>query len=177
MGRAKGTLREFRVIGRKLPTENEPETPLYRMRIFAPDMIVAKSRFWYFLRQLRKFKKTTGEIVSVEEIKERKPMQIKNFGIWLRYDSRSGTHNMYREYRDLTVSGAITQCYRDMGARHRARAHSIQIIRCEAVEAGKCRRPLVQQMHDSKIKFPLPSRVQKSSGSLFKAKRPNTYFL
>ena len=34
---------------------------------------------------------------------------------------RSGTHNMYREYRDLTVNAAITQCYRDMGARHRAR--------------------------------------------------------
>ena len=101
------------------------------MRIFAPDMIVAKSRFWYFLRQLRKFKKTTGEIVSVEEIKERKPKQIKNFGIWLRYDSRSGTHNMYREYRDLTVGGAITQRYRDMGARHRARAHAIQIIRSD----------------------------------------------
>ena len=28
--RAKGTLREFKVIGRKMPTENEPETPLYR---------------------------------------------------------------------------------------------------------------------------------------------------
>lgn len=52
---------------------------------------------------------------------------MKNFGIWLRYDSRSGTHNMYREYRDLTVSAAVTQCYRDMGARHRARAHSIQV--------------------------------------------------
>ena len=35
---------------------------------------------------------------------------------------------MYREYRDLTVSSAITQCYRDMGARHRARAHAIQVI-------------------------------------------------
>ena len=44
-----------------------------------------------------------------------------------RYDSRSGTHNMYREYRDLTVSSAVTACYRDMGARHRARAHSIQV--------------------------------------------------
>ena len=33
------------------------------------------------------------------------------------------------QYRDLTVSAAITQCYRDMGARHRARAHAIQIIR------------------------------------------------
>ena len=84
---------------------------------------------------------------------------------------------MYREYRDLTVSAAVTACYRDMGARHRARAHSIQIIRVEPVEASKTRRPLVKQMHDSKIKFPLPSRIQKSKGSLFKANRPNTYFL
>ena len=93
-----------------------------------------------------------------------------------RYDSRSGTHNMYREYRDLTVSAAVTACYRDMGARHRARAHSIQIIRVEPVAAAKTRRPIVKQMHDSKISFPLPSRVQKQSGAMFKAKRPNTYF-
>merc|ERR1712227_499251 len=175
--KAKGTLKEYRVIGRKMPTESEPVTPLYRMRIFATDQIVAKSRFWYFLRQLRKFKKTTGEIVSVEQVVERKPLKVKNFGIWLRYNSRSGTHNMYREYRDLTVSAAITQCYRDMGARHRARAHAIQIIKVEPVAAKDCRRPLIKQMHDSKIRFPLPSKVQKSEGSIFKANRPNTYFL
>ena len=35
---------------------------------------------------------------------------------------------MYREYRDRTVSAGVTQCYRDMGARHRARAHSIQVF-------------------------------------------------
>jgi large subunit ribosomal protein L18Ae len=28
--RAKGTLKEYTVIGRKLPTETEPVTPLYR---------------------------------------------------------------------------------------------------------------------------------------------------
>ena len=61
------------------------------------------------------------------QVHEKTPLKVKNFGIWLRYDSRSGTHNMYREYRDLTVSAAVTQCYRDMGARHRARAHSIQV--------------------------------------------------
>lgn len=125
-------LKEFEVIGRKLPSEKEKTTPLYKMRIFAPDQIVAKSRFWYFLRQLKKFKKSTGEIVSVKAIPEKSPVKIKNFGIWLRYDSRSGTHNMYREYRDLTVSGAVTQCYRDMGARHRARAHSIQVSGCHS---------------------------------------------
>lgn len=67
---------------------------------------------------------------------ERKPGVVKNIGIWLRYDSRSGTHNMYREYRDLTMPGAVTQCYRDMGARHRARAHSIQ-VRVHLIMSGK----------------------------------------
>ena len=65
---------------------------------------------------------------------EKKPLKVKNFGIWLRYDSRSGTHNQYREYRDLSSSGAVTQCYRDMGARHRARAYSMQVRRCRQVE-------------------------------------------
>jgi large subunit ribosomal protein L18Ae len=38
------------------------------MRIFAPNAVVAKSRFWYFLRGLQKVKKTTGEIVSVNVV-------------------------------------------------------------------------------------------------------------
>jgi large subunit ribosomal protein L18Ae len=38
------------------------------MRIFAPNDVVAKSRFWYFLAKLRKVKKTAGEIVSVNEV-------------------------------------------------------------------------------------------------------------
>ncbi|KAF5277433.1 hypothetical protein FQA39_LY06246 [Lamprigera yunnana] len=176
--KAKGELKEFEVIGRKLPTENEKSTPLYKMRIFAPDRIVAKSRFWYFLRQLKKFKKSTGEIVNIKQIREKNPAKIKNYGIWLRYDSRSGTHNMYREYRDLSVSGAVTQCYRDMGARHRARAHSIQVIKVEAIKASACRRPQVKQFHDSKIRFPLPKRIQgKSLRSRFSVRKPKTYFL
>merc|ERR1712064_195193 len=97
--------------------------------------------------------KSSGEIVYCGQVFEKSPLRVKNFGIWLRYDSRSGTHNMYREYRDLTAAGAVTQCYRDMGARHRARATSIQIIKVEEVAANKCRRTSVKQFHDSKIKF------------------------
>merc|ERR1719382_1612855 len=154
--KVKGELREYKVVGRGLPSEKVRMPALYQMRIFAPDRATAVSRFWYFLSQLRKLKKATGEIVSCSRVYEKKPLKIKNFGVWLRYNSRSGTHNMYREYRDLTAAKAVTACYTDMAARHRARAHAIQIIRCEVVAAGKCRRPLVTQMHDSKIKFPLP---------------------
>ncbi|KAG4072713.1 hypothetical protein HA402_001825 [Bradysia odoriphaga] len=85
---------------------------------------------------------------------------------------------MYREYRDLTVGDAVTSCYRDMGARHRARAHSIQIIKVEAIAASKCRRPHVKQFHDSKIRFPLVQRVHhKGSRALFSFRKPKTYFL
>ncbi|KAL0609628.1 60S ribosomal protein L18a [Plecturocebus cupreus] len=53
-----------------------------------------------------KFPYMTGSL----KVFEKSPLRVKNFGIWLRYDSRSGTHNMYREYRDLTTAGAVTQC-------------------------------------------------------------------
>uniref|UniRef100_A0A8C2U0K5 Large ribosomal subunit protein eL20 n=1 Tax=Coturnix japonica TaxID=93934 RepID=A0A8C2U0K5_COTJA len=143
--KASGTLREYKVVGRSLPTPKCRTPPLYRMRIFAPNHVVAKSRFWYFVSQLKKMKKSSGEIVYCGQVYEKTPLRVKNFGIWLRYDSRSGTHNMYREYRDLTTAGAVTQCYRDMGARHRARAHSIQIMKVEQIAASKCRRPAVKQ--------------------------------
>ncbi|KAM3858905.1 large ribosomal subunit protein eL20 [Diretmus argenteus] len=175
--KASGTLREYKVIGRLLPSAKNPAPPLYRMRIFAPNHVVAKSRFWYFVSQLRKMKKASGETVYCGLVHEKTPLKVKNFGIWLRYDSRSGTHNMYREYRDLTTSGAVTQCYRDMGARHRARAHSIQIMKVQIIAANKCRRPAIKQFHDSKIKFPLPHRVlRRQHKPRFTTKRPNTFF-
>jgi large subunit ribosomal protein L18Ae len=171
--KAKGQLNEYKIMGRRLPSDKDANPQVYRMRIFAPDEISAKSRFWYFLKKLRKIKKANGEIVYCRLVSEKRPNMIKNIGIWLRYDSRSGTHNMYREYRDLTIAGAVTQCYRDMAARHRARASSIQIIKVEKIPANKCRRPHVKQFHNSKIRFPLPHRV--CSGhfkKLFAYRRP-----
>nr|XP_009921459.1 PREDICTED: 60S ribosomal protein L18a-like [Haliaeetus albicilla] len=73
------------------------------------------------------------------------------------------------------MSSLVTD--RDMGARHRARAHSIQIMKVEEIAASKCRRPAVKQFHDSKIKFPLPHRVlRRQHKPRFTTKRPNTFF-
>ncbi len=54
-------------------------------------------------------------------------MKVKNFGVWLRYDSRSGTHNMYREMREMSRGAAVDKLYQDMASKHRARFRSIQV--------------------------------------------------
>lgn len=61
------------------------------------------------------------------QIHEKRPQKVKNFGIWIRYDSRSGTHNMYKEYRDMSRCDAVQSLYQDMAARHRSRFRSIHV--------------------------------------------------
>jgi len=158
-----------------LPTEADPNPKIYRMRIFALNEVVAKSRFWYFLRQLKKVKKANGEIIGVNVIHEKKPLKVKNFGIWLRYDSRSGTHNMYKEFRELSRADAVKSLYQDMAARHRARFRSIHILRVVEIEKTvDIRRPYIKQLLVPGLRFPLPHRVQKSR-STFVARRPSTF--
>jgi large subunit ribosomal protein L18Ae len=132
-------VRLFSVVGRKIPTAKDPEPDVFRMKVFAENEVAAKSRFWYFVPRLNKLKKMTGEILAVNEIFEKKNREVKTYGIWLRYISRSGIHNMYKEFRDTTLTSAVQQLYSDMASRHRARNRAIQIIRTAIVPADKVR--------------------------------------
>lgn len=168
-------LYEYQVIGRRRPSSTEPKPQLYKMRIFAPNEVVAKSRYSYFLRKLKKTKKTSGEIVSLNKVLEKQPLKIKNFGVWIRYNSRSGTHNMYKEYREMSRAEAVQACYQDLAARHRARFSSIHIIKVAEVKASEVRRPYIKQLLDSSLKFPLPHRVTRSFRPIFAGSRPSTF--
>jgi large subunit ribosomal protein L18Ae len=64
-------MKQFQVVGRKAPTETDPNPPAYRMKIFAPNKVLAESRFWYFIHTMRKMKRTTGEILDVNEVTSR----------------------------------------------------------------------------------------------------------
>ncbi len=39
------------------------------------------------------------------QVFEKNPNIVKNFAVLIKYDSRTGTHAMYKEYRDVTVNG------------------------------------------------------------------------
>jgi ribosomal protein L20A (L18A) len=76
------------------------------------------------------------------QIHEKRPQKVKNFGIWIRYDSRSGTHNMYKEYREMSRCEAVDALYQDMAARHRARFRSIHVRCCPLGLVLPCSHPV-----------------------------------
>ena len=139
-----------------MPSEKNTEPTLYRMRVFARDAVLARSKFWYFMKRQHKVRKIQGEIVSTSEIFEKKAGTVKNYGIFLRYLTRTITVNMYKEYRDTTLNGAVSQMYMEMSGRHSARPESIQIIRTSVLSDQDAVRPTSKTFAEKSLRFPRP---------------------
>eukprot|EP00727_Mastigamoeba_balamuthi_P007907 m51a1_g3737 putative 60S ribosomal protein L20e (190) ;mRNA; r:40904-41731 len=172
-------VREYMVIGRKADVAADQPNKIYRMRIFAPNAVVARSRFWYFVARLRRVKRANGEILACHEIRETKPTQIKNFGIFLRYNSIHGTHNIYKEFRDVSRVGAVQQLYTDMASHHQASNTNIHIIDVKELETKQIKRKSVLQFLNQKIRFAMPHRRLRQGDRrylrTFSHHRPSTF--
>jgi len=173
---------QYQVVGRFVPNEkygeDNAQCKVYRMNLFAKNKVVARSRFWYFMKRLCRVKKANGQIIAVNQIFESTPSKVKNFGIWFRYESRTGTHNAYKEYRELSLTDAVAAMYQDMAGRSRAKAAAIQILKTSILKSSECKRASIKQFHTQSIKFPLPHRVAKTPKEFkttFKASRPTTF--
>lgn len=63
----------YQVVGRFVPNakygESDPQCKVYRMKIFAKNKVVARSRFWYFIGRLCRVKKANGQIISVNQVR------------------------------------------------------------------------------------------------------------
>merc|ERR1712124_151507 len=148
-------MHQYQIVGRAAPTPKNPTPKIYRMRLFAKNTTLAKSRFWYFMKKINCAKRSGGQVLAVNELFDRAPTKVNNYGIWLRYESRTNTHNMYKEFRDVNINGAVSQLYAEMAGRHRAQPGSIQIINSAVLEPKQCRRDHVMEMHKSDLKFPI----------------------
>merc|ERR1719224_289663 len=147
-------IRQFWVVGRKLPSEAEADPTCYRIRVFAKNTVLARSQFWYEMKRQNKVRKCQGEIVSVSEIFERSVHSIKNYGIVLKYLTRTGVVNMYKEYRDNTLCGAVSQMYNEMAGRHSARADSIFIIKTLIQPDKDVLRDQIRQYTKTSLRYP-----------------------
>merc|ERR1719240_1864553 len=148
-------IRQFWVVGRKLPsTDGTDEPTCYRIRVFAKNAVLARSQFWYEMKRQNKVRKCQGEIVSVSDIFERNTNSVKNYGIVLKYLTRTGIVNMYKEYRATTLCGAVAQMYNEMAGRHSARADTIHIIKTMVLHNSAVQRAGTQQYVKTALKFP-----------------------
>merc|ERR1719440_1677950 len=171
-------MHQYQIVGRAAPTPKNPTPKIFRMRLFAKNVVLAKSRFWYFMKRINKAKRSGGEVLAINELFDRGPTKVKNYGIWLRYESRTDTHNMYKEFRDVTINGAVSQMYAEMAGRHRAKPGAIQIINTTILKAADCRRDHVKEMHEEGLKYPFVRKlplVGKKMRTTFKATRPMTF--
>ena len=171
---------QYLVMGRKIPTEQDPNPKVYALRLFAPNEVVAKSKFWYHLRRQLKTKSAQGQILSVNQIFERRPNHVKTYGIVLRYQSRTGIHNMYKEFRDISLNGAVSQLHMEMAGNHRASRDTISIIRTAVLNSkDDLRRSKTHLFRDNGIKFPITRTVARASQAryraIFKGSKPRTF--
>ncbi|KAH7839649.1 hypothetical protein Vadar_006836 [Vaccinium darrowii] len=58
---------QYQVVGRGLPLETDGDPKIYRMKLWATNKVRAKSKFWYFLRKLKKVRKSNGQIIAINE--------------------------------------------------------------------------------------------------------------
>jgi large subunit ribosomal protein L18Ae len=172
-------LKQFIVAGRRLPSDTDKNPTIYRMRIFAPDELKAKSRFWFFVKRQNRLKRAHGEIVSVKEVHEKNTHYVKTYGLTIRYESRTGIQIMYREYRETSVVGAVGRMYQDMAGKHSARNNNLYVISAKPLhKSEQVKRPQPTFFYDSKIRFPVfhavPRVADKSFAKTFAPSRPST---
>lgn len=64
---------------------------------------------------------------------------------------------MYKEYRDVSVIGAIEQMYLEMAGSYKVRWSSIIVLRTEELSNNECIKVKIKQYHGIKTSFPIRS--------------------
>eukprot|EP01061_Rhynchopus_euleeides_P036228 TRINITY_DN6109_c0_g1_i1.p2 TRINITY_DN6109_c0_g1~~TRINITY_DN6109_c0_g1_i1.p2 ORF type:complete len:210 (+),score=85.55 TRINITY_DN6109_c0_g1_i1:76-630(+) len=171
-------LRHYEVVGRKKPSEQEPTPKLFRHTCFAPNYVVAKTKFWKFMREYHKVKRANGEVFGVRELKEKRPNVVKNMAVQLRWYSRTGPVNSSKEFRDTHLARGVSRIFNEMAGQHRASFSNIQVIRTLEKPAAQVVNANLKQFHNSKIAYPLLHRVRKpkkAKRAVLVAKAPHTF--
>jgi ribosomal protein L20A (L18A) len=121
--------RQFYVYGRVSPSENSAEPEITVIKIIAKNSAFAKSKFWKIMRTQNKIKKSSGEILKVQEIFNSGKINSQNFGIYLKYQSHVGKKNMFKEFRAVSVQDAVDQLYNEMGGNYKVSRDRVDIVK------------------------------------------------
>jgi len=136
---------------------------IYFMKNFSPNKITAKSKFWSVLKKTQKLKKKNGSIIIAQKIYEKKNNFVKTYGIWSKVKIKNGYVNLFKEYRDFMMTGAVEQFYIELGGRFKIKPKDVTILRVERIKEIESSKSNVKQFLGKKINYPITQHfVQKS---------------
>ena len=151
-------MKEFYLAARAFDARHTDKTQVFRSRVFAPNYVVAKSRFFMMLKKQHKVKRANTQLIACSTIVEKNPAVVKNFQVFLRYQSANGVHNITKQYRDVTRVGAVRQMYADLASQYKATKDKIQLISITTVPDSKVHNPVLKQFLGAHVKFPVLHR-------------------
>lgn len=158
-----GGIKEYRIYGSKIPTEQEVAPQIFFYNVFAKNEIVARSRFNNLMKTKYKIKSGKIVVLKIEElVEDLKDMKIKNYGIQLVYRSKKGIHNMYKEFRSISRCKAVEMLFNDMAGRHKAKRDDIKIVSIKELCAEDLRRDRVIQFTKDDVMYPVFKKVLNS---------------
>ncbi|KAM0688431.1 hypothetical protein COBT_000303 [Conglomerata obtusa] len=148
--------KEYRIFASKAPTPNELAPQIFTSTIFAKNEISARSKMSHILNKKHKVKSTNTVFLKIEELSdENDEYVIKNYGIQYVYKSKTGVHNMYKEFRGLSRCDVVGMLYQDMAGRHKAKDNDIKIVEVKEVEKEELKRLNVIQFTKENVSFPI----------------------
>lgn len=149
------SIREFRIHGCKKPSESEPQPQIFVSTIFAPNAVVAQSRFFKLMSKQYKIKATGGVVAKIEEVGQDSDFAMKNYGIRFTYRTRTGLHNGYKETRHINRVLAVASFHNEFGSKHKLGSHEIYIIEVKQLADDEVTKSRVLPYVGKDVRFPV----------------------
>lgn len=151
----KTNIKEFRITGCRTPSEKEPQPQLFTTTVFAPNAVIAQSRFFKLMSKQFKIKATNGTVARTEEVEQDKDFEIKTYGIRFVYRTRTGLCNGYKEIRHINRVLAVHNLYTEFGSKHKLKQHDFSIIEVRKLAAHEITKSKILPYVGVDVKFPV----------------------
>lgn len=148
-------INEFKIQGGKKPTESDPQPQLFVANVFAPNSVVAESKFWKILSTQYKIKQTNGMIARNEVVEQDNDFIVKNYGVRFTYRTRTGLLNGYKEIRHINKTLAIESLYNEFGSKHKLNQHEFYIVEIKQLADSEVTKAKILSYVGDDVKFPI----------------------
>ncbi|KAG0418742.1 60S ribosomal protein L20-B [Dictyocoela roeselum] len=161
-------VKEYKIYGSKIPTQDDLTPTVFVTTIFAPNPIIARSKHNKLMKTQKKLKPSKALVLKIEEVVENYEMTVKNYGVKLSFKSKRGKKCiMYKEVRATHRTEAVGTIYSEMAGRHSAKPCMVDIIEIGVIGDEDVKRQYVKQFVADDVEYPVEKSVLNRKNVVF----------